>query len=448
MAAVVERPRNGCALHGAVQTLSEIGGIIPIVHANGGCSVQNYLANRASGLAGGYVKGLSVPGTNFQERHIIFGGASRLREQIKNTLKVFEGEVYIVLNSCESAMVGDDIEAMTREAREQGEPVIESLLAGFNGDSHYGYEALLTDLFKKLPRVKKIEQNTDNKLVNIIGIVPNQDIYFKGDLEEISRILAGIGLKSNTFFNSNGVKELETVQNARLNIVFSKWGIRAAEYLKEEYGTDYIVFDRIPTGFDEVKEFVNTIGDKLMLCYDVVDNFTEKEKEYFDYYFSRVSDQFYKGNFSKEVSLAGDEKTVRQIAEFIKKYLGARIKTAIITDFFPGDENPVDVKAEELKGLADNVKFSQDGKEIYGILLRSDSDIIAGSSLEEEAAENAGSHLWEISYPIYGQTVLNKTYAGIRGAITLAEDYIREVNGLEKQRREKTLARIGSYSDF
>ena len=39
-------------------------------------------------------------------------------------------------------------------------------------------------------------------------------------------------------------------------------------------------------------------------------------------------------------------------------------------------------------------------------------------------------------------------YAGIRGAITLAEDYIREVNGLEKQRREKTLARIGSYSDF
>lgn len=78
MTVVVEKPRNGCALHGAVQTLSEIGGIVPIVHANGGCSVQNYLANRASGLAGGYVKGMSIPGTNFQERHIIFGGASRL----------------------------------------------------------------------------------------------------------------------------------------------------------------------------------------------------------------------------------------------------------------------------------------------------------------------------------------------------------------------------------
>ena len=346
MTEVVERPRNGCALHGAVQTLSEIGGIVPIVHANGGCSVQNYLANRASGLAG------------------------------------------------ESAMVGDDIEAMTKEAQEQGEPVIESLLAGFNGDSHYGYENLLTDIFKKIPKVKKIEQSTDNKLVNIIGIIPNQDIYFKGDLEEISRILAGIGLKSNTFFNSNGVKELETAQDAVLNIVFSKWGIKAAEYLKSEYGTEYIVFDKIPTGFDEVKKFVNTIGDRLMLCYDIVDNFVEKEKEYFDYYFSRVAEQFYKGNFSKKVSLAGDEKTVRQIAEFIKKYLGAKIETVIITDFFPGDENPVDAKLEELKGLADNVRFSQDGKEISGILLRSDSEIIAGSSLEEEAAENSGSHLF------------------------------------------------------
>ena len=445
MTAVVERPRNGCALHGAVQTLSEIGGIVPIVHANGGCAVQNYLANKASGLAGGYVKGLSVPGTNFQERHIIFGGASRLREQIKNTLKVFEGELYIVLNSCESAMVGDDIAAMTREVQEQGAPVIESLLAGFNGDSHYGYETLFTDIFKKLPRVKKIEQNTDNKLVNILGIVPNQDIYFKGDLEEISRILAGIGVKSNTFFNSNGVKELETAQNSSLNIVFSKWGIKAAEYLKAEYGTDYIVFDKIPTGFDEVKKFVNTIGDKLLLCYDIIDNFVEKEKEYFDYYFSRVADQFYKGNFSKKVSVIGDEKTVRQIAEFIKKYLGAKIETIIITDFFPGDENPVDVKSEELKELTDDVKFSQDGKEISGILLRSGSEIIAGSSLEEETAENTDSHLWKISYPVYGQTVLNKTYAGVRGAITLAEDYIREVNSLEKQHREKVLAQIGAF---
>ena len=220
--------------------------------------------------------------------------------------------------------------------------------------------------------------------------------------------------------------------------------MKAAEQLKAEYGTDYIVFDKIPTGFEEVKDFVNTIGDKLLLCYDIVDNFIEKEKEYFDYYFSRVSEQFYKGNFSKKVSLVGDEKNVRQIAGFLEKYLGARIETAIITDFFPGDENPIDAKLEELKDLADTVKFSQDGKEISGILLRSDSEIIAGSSLEEEVAENTDNHLWEISYPVYGQTVLNKTYAGIRGAITLAEDYIKVVKAIEKEKYRVACEKIGA----
>ena len=142
--------------------------------------------------------------------------------------------------------------------------------------------------------------------------------------------------------------------------------------------------------------------------------------------------------------MVGDEKNVRQIAGFIKKYLGAKIETVIITDFFPGDENPIDVKLEELKDLAYNVKFSQDGKEISGILLRSDSEIIAGSSLEEEVAENTDNHLWEISYPVYGQTVLNKTYAGIRGAITLAEDYIKVVKAIEKEKYRVACEKIGA----
>lgn len=444
MALIIERPRNGCALHGSVQTLSEIGGVIPIVHANGGCSVQNYLANKASGFESGYVKGLSVPGTNFQERHIIFGGASRLREQIKNTLKVFDGELYIVLNSCESAMVGDDIEAMTREAQEQGEPVIESLSAGFHGDNHYGYEVLLTDIFSKLPTVKTIEKKVQNKLVNILGILPNQDIYFKGDLEEITRILSGIGVQANTFFHKRGVKELQEAQNASLNIVFSTWGVKTAEKLKELYGTDYVVFDTIPTGYEEVKKFVEVIGDRLGLCYDTVDAFLDREKEYFDYYFSRIANDFFKGSFHKKVSVVGDEKTVRQIAGFLTKYLGIQIDTAIVTDFYPGDENPLERKQDDLRGLAQQVRFSQDGKEIHSILIRTESDIIFGSALEEEAAVKLEAALLQTSYPVYGETILNKSYAGIRGAITLTEDYVRLVKKVNGAKREKTLQNIGA----
>ena len=145
----VYKPRNGCALHGAVSTIEEIRGVVPIVHSNQGCAVQNYLANKTSGAGANIVEGFSLPGTTVQERHVIFGGASRLREQIKNTVKVINGDLYVVLNSCESAMVGDDIDAMTKESFEQGEHILDSILAGFNGDNHVGYAQVLTDIFKK-----------------------------------------------------------------------------------------------------------------------------------------------------------------------------------------------------------------------------------------------------------------------------------------------------------
>lgn len=443
MTIVVEKPRNGCALQGAVQTLQEIGGVIPIVHANSGCAIQNYLSNKSSGLGNGYIKGFSVPGTNFQERHIIFGGASRLREQIKNTLKVFDGKLYVVLNSCESAMVGDDIEAITREVQEQGESVIESLAAGFHGDVHYGYENIVTDIVTKLPVIKKLEVKKDERLVNVFGILPNQDIYFKGDLEEVERILNGVGVKTQTFFNANGVDQFENAQNASLNIVFSRWGIKAAEKLKELYGVEYIVFNTVPTGIAETKDFVKKVADSLGIEERSYAAFIRKEEEMFTDYLGRIADEFYEGYYGKRVSIVGDERLVCQFAGFLGNYLGAIVDTIVVTDFFPREDYPIEQKKKELKEFALNVKFSQDGKEIYGILANSDSELVIGSSLEKEVAEKLGTLVWETSYPVYNKVILNKTYAGTRGAITLAEDYSEIIKQISLIERERALKKIG-----
>lgn len=444
MDTIIEKPRNGCALHGALQTAEEIGGVVPIIHANGGCSLQNYYANKSSGFGNGYISGYNAPSTNFQERHIIFGGASRLREQIKNTLKVFKGELYVVLNSCESAMVGDDIEAMTKEVQEQGEPVIENLTAGFHGDIHVGYETFLINVFSKIRIVKKIEKNMDSRLVNILGIIPNQDLFYKGELEEVVRILEGIGVKSNTFLNKNGVREVASVQNASINIVFSKWGLNPAEKLKELYGIDYIFYETIPTGVEEVEEFLQLISEKLQIDHEVVERFVKKEKEIFNDYFERIIDIFYEGILSKEISIVGDERIVRQIAILLKKYFGVKISTIVITDYRNNEEGNRRKGIETLNELATNVKFSQDGKEIHNILIHSNSELILGSSLEREAAFKLGVPLWEISYPTYGETILSKSYSGVKGVITFAEDYIRIAKKIIRDKKKIILQEIGA----
>ena len=389
-------------------------GVVPIVHANAGCAIQNYLANQASGVGNGYVNGYSIPGTDSQERHIIFGGGSRLREQIKNTVKVVNGDLYIVLNSCESAMVGDDVDAMTREAAEQGEPVIDSLTAGFHGDSHYGYECVVSDILRKLPAIRKSGEEKEADLVNIFGILPKKDIYFKGDLAEVKRILQGIGLKVNTFFGpQNGIEEFVKAPNASLNLVFSS----------------------IPTGIKEVKEFVRTLSKAISLNEEQVHRFLEKEEEVFYYYFRGIVDSYYEDNVGKIVGIVGDESTVIRTAAFLKEYLGAIVETAVITDFFPSDELPRDKKAEELSGLAEELYFTQDGKEIRNILNHSEAELILGSSLEDQITNKREIPNLKISYPVYGRTILNKTYAGIQGAFTFTEDYISKVKESNQLRK-------------
>ncbi len=431
MASVIEKPRNGCALHGAVQTIEEIRGVVPIVHSNAGCAVQNYLSKKAGGAYHGGICGYSVPGTAVQERHVIFGGASRLREQIKNTLKVVEGDLYIVLNSCESSMVGDDVSAMAKEAQEQGEPVIDSLLAGFHGDVHAGYEAVMADIMEKIPLVKKIETKKEERLVNIFGILPQQDIYFRGDLAEIKRILEGIGLKANTFFGSSGgVKECEQAGNAALSLVFSRWGLKAAEALNTSCGVPYLVTD-IPTGLEEVSGFVNRVLETLHIPEEAARPFLEKEAEEFYYYFDRLEEEFYELHYNRTLALVGDESNVVKLAKFLKHYFLAEIETVIITDFYRQEDLTEDKKAEELKSLAEEIRFSKDRREIRNLLLHSQAELILGSSLEMEAAKKKGIGNLEISYPVYKRAILQKTYTGIRGAVALAEDYVTKIKEMD-----------------
>ncbi|MGN0657121.1 MAG: nitrogenase component 1 [Ruminiclostridium sp.] len=439
MQEIINSPRSGCGLHGAVQTVSAIKGAVPIVHSNSGCAVSNYLANKASGTAAGYVSGYSVPGTDSLERHIIFGGASRLREQIKNTLKVVNGDLYIVLNSCEAAMVGDDIDAMTREVQEQGEPVIDSLTAGFHGDTYYGYENVVADILKKLPDVRKIEKNTNPELVNLFGILPGHDIYYRGVLEELSRLLQGLGLKTNLFFGQeNGVEEFADAQNAGLSIVFSKWGLKAAEHLKAAYEIPILPFLTIPVGPEQTENLLREVGRALDIQEDKVEACIGKERKYFRYYFKDLLDDVYEQHAGKNIALVGDAAAVLSLAEFLGGYFGAAVKGVVITDLNEKEFGEAYNK-DSLKQLSEAIYFSKDNTEIRSELKTLDVEFILGSSLEETTADEKNIPILPVSYPAYHQSIADKSYAGIKGALRLAEDFLTKI---KQERVRRTNAAI------
>ena len=437
MSNVIKNPRNGCALHGALQTVQEIKGAVPVVHANAGCGVVNYLANqRLSGGAAAY-SGFSIPGTAAQERHVIFGGASRLREQIKNTIKVQKDDLYVILNSCESAMVGDDVDAMTREIVEQGEPVVDTLVAGFNGGTHYGYEHVLGDIFKSIYEVKKGDLNKEQDLVNVFGIVPDKDPYWQGNLNEIQRILSGLGLKANVFFGTEGgVSDFVNAKNAVASIVFSKWGELPAKILNEKFDIPVINRPALPIGTARVKDLAEAINQVITLDESQVQEFLNKEGSTEVGLFSRVRDEIFELGLSKNAVLVGDEEQVIRLGDFLKNRLGVVVSAVVLIDSLKKDEEHQTNNEEILASISENVFKGTDQKEIDEIISSSNAEVIFGSSLERSIAGKLDLPLVEVSYPIADKLILNRTDAGVNGAISLLENYITVVKKFDERKRE------------
>jgi nitrogenase molybdenum-iron protein beta chain len=435
---VLKNPRQGCDLHGALQTVEAIAGAVPIVHANAGCVYQHYLSDKAGHLAEGNVYGPEIPATEVIEKQIVFGGASRLREEIKNTVKVIDGSLYAILGSCEAAMVGDDLAAMTREAIDISLPAVFYFSAGFRGGTHWGYANIMKTIIRQLPAIKEINKEKIPGLVNILGILPKTDILYKGDLLELKRILETAGLESNIFFGPrNGVAELERSARAEHTLVFSHWGLAAARQLEEQYGIPYTVFESLPMGTDGVKSFFEQLASVIRIDEERFRNFLRREDEVYQYFLKSMADTYYGEALQKNALLIGDISTVSRLGPFLQRSLGMVIHSSILTDVYTHgkEENRPPIP----EGLNGAVFHTDDSAEIEQILSGSGVELVLGSALEVPLAEQLEIPHLAVSAPNGNRVVLHKTYSGIAGVYFLLEDYANAVlrNNAELRKKKR-----------
>jgi nitrogenase molybdenum-iron protein alpha/beta subunit len=265
MTEFIERPRTACALAGALSAIGNLPGVIPIIHSPLGCggNLANSVAFGAGYLGGGYCSGGAAPSTGVTETEIVFGGTDRLGEQIKNTLELIDGELYVVATGCMTEMIGDDAAGIVSGFRDDGNPILAISTPSFKGDSYHGYGIVLDGIFNRyLPKAEK----KNPRLVNLFGLVPGYDPFFRGDLEEIARLLSALGLEANTFFTPGQTFDnLASAPSAALNIVLSRvWGTELAERFEERHGTPYIVAD-LPIGPEATDGFLRAVSQRLGL---------------------------------------------------------------------------------------------------------------------------------------------------------------------------------------
>ena len=439
MSKFVDRPRFGCAMAGALALLRAIPRTIPIIHSSTGCGFNCYNGTNSGSeyLGGGYCGGTATPSSNVVERHVVFGGEGRLREQIRSTLEIMDGDLYVVVTGCMVEMIGDDALSVAQEFRDEGEPVLAVSTPSFQGNSCHGYELLFSAFAREI--VRRASQKKPNK-VSVLGLIPGQDVFYKGNLREIKRVLERLGLEVNTF-----IGEGETLKNfygagdAALNIVLSDvHGIRTAQEFERVHGIPYLATG-LPIGYLQTEEFLRSVAQRLGIAQQTAEAALDAERRvYFDY-FERLADIYNDIDLQRYAVVVSDASYAPSLARFAADELGWLPELAVVTDILEeGAKAAVEKRFDGWEsGLRPAVRFDTDAASVRGHLKEiwpRDRNLryydalgpgyVLGSVVEKELADEFGFTLLPVSFPVTNRIVLNRGYAGPRGGLTLAEDIL------------------------
>ncbi|MBP1736210.1 MAG: nifK1 [Oscillospiraceae bacterium] len=410
----VENPRVSCSLSGGLGTLGAIYRAIPILHAGPGCGIQASIGTQIDYLGGG----TGCPSTNTYEKEVIFGGEQRLRETIQGTLDVIDADVYVVLSGCTAGIIGDDIQSVVEEFQDSGHTVLAIETAGFKGDTYYGYSVTMLALFKHLAQ----KTVTEEKTVNLFGLVPNLDITSNGDFEELVRVLGRIGVNANTFFYiPDGVEQFRHAGNAALNINLSPWLLSNVEaLLQSSFGIQTLHYPGLPVGPTATSDFLRKVGETLGIDKALVERVIREEEDYVYRYYEHALRELYR------YIIVGDVNTVLGYSRYLTNDVGQVAYAAIITDQLPQSKRAaVEEELSHLEyGKPPKIFYENDKFKISEIIREHEDfiNLILGSSYEKEIASELDTFHVTLSYPCTDQHILNKSHIGYRGCLTLIED--------------------------
>lgn len=430
MAQILGQQRYKCAL-AALQTVHAIDRAIPILHSGPGCAskLDDSFGNS------GYISSQLYPCTNVSEKEIVFGGAGKLEELIRNTLKIMDGDFYVVLSGCTSEIIGDDINEVVSRFDNEEKPVIAVNTPGFKGNNYVGHDWVLTAIFDRLIQKSAKKQKG---LVNILSGPPYQDPFWEGNLRALEKLVASLGLTPNTIFgHARGIQNIQRMSEAEFTLLVSPWvGYESAKFLEDQFGVPLLHYKNLPIGAYETSKFLKAVGEFAGLDPKEVEAITaERESEYY-YYIDRFAPVFLELRImSKHFTVVSDAQYSTAITRFLVNDMGMFPAKVYICDATPENfREQVVAAANELNyGVTADVVFSTDGYAIHSDIAELDfggNPLIIGSTWEGYLAARLGGHVLPISYPIENKLIINDTYVGYDGGLNLIGDIYSE--GLQK----------------
>lgn len=259
---------GGCAFDGAQIALLPIADVAHIVHGPIACAGSSW-DNRGTRSSGPDLYRIGMT-TDLTEQDVIMGrGEKRLFHSIKQAIDDHQPPAVFVYNTCVPALMGDDINAICKEAEARWSvPVVPIDAAGFYGTKNLGNriagEAMINHVVgtREPDPLPETLGQPSMKIhdVNLIG-----EYNIAGEFWHVLPLLDELGLRVLCTLSGDArFREVQTMHRAEVNMmVCSKAMLNVARKLQERYGTPWFEgsFYGITDTSAALRDFARLIGD-------------------------------------------------------------------------------------------------------------------------------------------------------------------------------------------
>lgn len=250
---------GGCAFDGAKIALQPLTDVAHLVHGPIACEGNSW-DNRGARSSGSQIWRTGFT-TDINETDVVFGGEKRLFKSIKEIIEKYDPPAVFVYQTCVPAMIGDDIDAVCKAAKEKfGKPVIPINSPGFVGPKNLGNKLAGEAILDHVIGTEEPEYTTPYD-INIIG-----EYNLSGELWQVKPLLDELGIRILACISGDGrYKDVASSHRAKAAMmVCSKAMINVARKMEERYDIPFFEgsFYGIQDSSDSLRELARMLIER------------------------------------------------------------------------------------------------------------------------------------------------------------------------------------------
>ncbi|MGO9377460.1 MAG: nitrogenase molybdenum-iron protein subunit beta [Dissulfurispiraceae bacterium] len=416
-------PAKACQPLGALYCALGFEDTLPFCQGAQGC-----VAYFRSHLNRHFKEPVQAVSSSMTEDAAVFGGLNNMTEGLENAYALYKPKMMAIFTSCIAEVIGDDLNAYTKGAKEKA-LVPQDLLTpyantpSFVGSHIVGYDNMLKSILKTLTAGKKKEPNGK------VNIVPGFDPYI-GNYREIKRIMDMMGIKhtvladvSDSFDAPNtgqatmyrGLTTIDDTMdsvNAMATIALQKFSTaKTMDFINKEWNQKTLV--KIPVGVRNTDELIDEL---CKITGKTVPQELEDER-------GRVVDAMIDSHtyvHGKRFAFVGDPDLLLGMVSIVMEMGGEPVHIVCTNGDKSFQEDMETLLATSPYGADGKVYINKDMWHLRSLMFTDPVDVLIGNSYAKFLWRDTGTPLVRFGFPLFDRHHLHRyPIIGYQGALNV-----------------------------